>query len=110
MTGAGRGNRTLANGLEGRGSTIELYPQLILAYGVMVPLARFERATFRLGGKRSIQLSYKGMVRMGRLELPRRKTPEPKSGASANFATFAIDIVYQKYKLRGKHCELRERL
>ncbi len=33
-------------------------PSALLVWPIMVPPARFQRATFRLGGGRSMQLSY----------------------------------------------------
>ncbi len=63
--GAADGSRTHLSSLGSLHSTDELQPHILLkkrrkpaVHGVMASPARFERAAFRLGGERSIQLSY----------------------------------------------------
>ena len=81
FAGAGDGNRTHVTSLEGWSSTIELHPQGCGA----VDEARTR--DLHLGKVALYQLSYyrtqPEVVRAKRLELIRRKAPDPKSGASA---------------------------
>ena len=82
-TGAGDGNRTHVTSLEGWSSTIELHPRT-----GAVDEARTR--DLHLGKVALYQLSYyrmDSMVRAKGLEPPHLSAPEPKSGASANFAT-----------------------
>ena len=86
FSGAGEGNRTLTTSLEGWNSTIELHPQVERK-------TRFELATFTLARWRSTTepLPQKEfLVQMKGVEPPRLSALDPKSSASANFATSAL--------------------
>ncbi len=59
---------------------------MVSGYGQLVPVIRYRGATLRLTTDHE-QLT--SVVRKGGLEPPHLSVPDPKSGASANSATFA---------------------
>ena len=56
--GAGEGNRTLATGLEGQGSTTELHPHMFLFEIIVVEMAGFEPAKAKLTDLQSVPFNH----------------------------------------------------